>query len=652
MSNIIPYGNWPAVISSELIAANTLRLSEPKFDGGNRYWLESRPQEKGRNTIVRLDKNNQRQDMVPAPMNVRTHAHEYGGGSYCVDEGVIYFTNNDDQCIYRIDNKKEDCAPQQLTLPGRFRYADFSLNRQRGLLLCVCEQHFDHKPAENCVISINIKSEATDTTEHKITVLVSGNDFYSNPQLSPDGQFLSWLTWNHPNMPWDASECWLARVDADGSIGKPIKVAGDGNESVFQPQWSPDNQLFFVSDNTDWWNIYRYDINAQQTTAITTLEAEFATPQWQFGMSCYHFLTPEKLFCCYNRLGQWHLATVDMQLSDQPILSAPLPLLLTTIEGIHCQEGQALFIGASPTHFSSVYEWSDKGLNLLASSGEIDLDEKHIAIAEKITFRNNKNTSVHGFYYPPTHANCCGPADQLPPLIVMCHGGPTASTDTSLNLKIQYWTNRGFAVFDVNYTGSTGYGRHYRQRLYGRWGLDDVDDICSATNYLISKGRVDSEQVAVRGSSAGGYTVLAALTFRDTFKAGASLYGIGDLELLAADTHKFEAHYLDKLIGPYPEEAEVYRNRSPIHHTDQLTCPVIFFQGLEDKVVPPNQARAMVTALREKNIPVALLEFADEGHGFRKSENIKAALDTEYAFYANIFSLAPDGDLPKVPFVE
>lgn len=651
-SNIIPYGNWPAIISSKLIADNTRRLSEPQFDGTDRYWLESRPKERGRTTIVRLDNNNQHQDMVPAPMNVRTQAHEYGGGCYCVDKGVIYFTNNDDQCIYTIDTKNSHHTPHRLTTPGHFHYADLTVDRQRRRLLCIREQHFAHKPAENCIISINLQAGVTDDAENTVTILVSGNDFYSNPRPSPDGQFISWLTWNHPNMPWDASECWLAEVNAEGIIRNPLKMAGDGDESIFQPQWSLDNQLFFISDKTNWWNIYSYNISSQKITAITALDAEFATPQWQFGMSCYGFLTAEKLLCCYSHLGQWYLSIADTKSSGQPLLSAPLSLPFTTIEAISCERQQALFIGASATSLPSVYQWSDKGLRLLASSSELNCDKNHIAIAEKISFRNSENNMVHGFYYPPTHANTRGPADERPPLIVICHGGPTASTQASLNLKIQYWTNRGFAVFDINYTGSSGYGRRYRQRLYGRWGILDVDDICSGTDHLITQGKVDPTRVAVRGSSAGGYTVLAALTFRDTFKAGASLYGIGDLTLLATDTHKFEAHYLDKLVGPYPEDAAIYHDRSPVYHTNQLTCPVIFFQGLEDKVVPPNQARAMVAALQEKKIPVALLEFADEGHGFRKSENIRSALDTEYAFYTKIFLLTPNEDLPKVPFVK
>ena len=645
-----PYGNWPSPISSGMLTRNSNRISEPKLDRNNCYWLESRPAENGRTAVVRQTPDGKQQDITPTHMNVRTRIHEYGGGCYHVYNGTVYFVNDEDQRIYCIKTIQAEHNPIPLTPKGNYRYADIAIDEKRQQLVCVCEIHKDEQEPENCIVAI--KLDGTSTTAFH--VLAFGNDFYSNPRISPDGTYLSWLTWKHPHMPWDNSECWLAEINALGLLQKQYKVAGgvdDGSrkESIFQPQWSPTGDLFFVSDRNDWWNLYRYNATSKTIEPMLDKKAEFACPQWVFGMSTYGFLNSFTLFCSYNENGYWKAIKIDSMTGTL----TPIELPYTSIEAINCNDetDTAIFIGANDHELNAVVTWHNDSSHLITVSAELPINRHELSKPEAINFENSYGDTVYGFYYPPHNAHYeCTDNNTLPPLLVMCHGGPTGATSTALNLKLQYWTNKGFAVVDINYSGSTGYGRTYRNRLQGQWGVLEVDDICAGADYLIHQGLVDPQRIAVRGSSAGGYSVLAALTFRDHFKAGASLYGIGDLTLLAQDTHKFESRYLDGLIGKYPEEKALYEARSPLNHVAKLDCPVIFLQGLEDKVVPPNQAESMVSALLEKNIPVAYVSFKEEGHGFRQAKNIQHALDVEYAFYASIFNLNPADRLPTVPF--
>lgn len=650
----VNYGSWPSPLSSQLLTQGIHRLSEPQLDNGHCYWLESRPEEKGRTVVMCQPATGSAYSVTPDDYSVRTRMHEYGGGAYRVHHNTLFFINDKDQRIYAMPTDGDDngqISPKALTPVGQYRYADLWVDSERQQLICACEIHKDNqKEPENCIVAIKLDGSSTTA----FNVLAFGNDFYSNPRVSPDGRYLSWLTWKHPNMPWDNSECWIAEVNSFGLLHKHRKVAGgsdDGSrsESIFQPQWSPTGELFFVSDRSDWWNLYRYSIEGKTVTPVLKKEAEFATPQWVFGMSTYGFLNSFTVFCCYTTAGQWQAGLIDT-ITQQ---FTPLTLAYTDIEAIACDDenDNAAFIGSTHTTLPEIATWQNGQITTIANSGSLAISADVFSQPEAITFTNSRQQPVHGFFYPAHSATTTGPEGEKPPLIVMCHGGPTGATRTALNLKIQYWTSRGFAVFDINYSGSTGYGRAYRDRLKQQWGVFDVEDICQGANYLAEAGKVDSNKMIVRGSSAGGYTVLAALTFNDTFKAGASLYGIGDLSLLAADTHKFEARYLDQLVGPYPEEKAIYDARSPLHHVDQLHCPVIFLQGLEDKVVPPNQAQAMVTALASKNIPTAYITFAEEGHGFRQAENIQRALDSEYQFYAKLFSLQPAETLPDIDFV-
>ena len=633
-----PYGSWRSEINADLLTAGNVRLSEARLFDGKTYWLESRPAEKGRSVLVEYDPVSGRRDLLPAPLSVRSKAHEYGGGVYTIGNGEVYFVLAGDQRIYRMP--LNGAVPEPVTPEGPYHYADLQLDRRRNRLLCVQEDESDEgREAVARLIAIDL----TPTGDNgEIKVLAEGADFYSNPALSPDGLQLSYLQWHHPDMPWDATELMLAELDEDGAIAKARQVAGGGNESIFQPQWSPAGALFYVSDRNNWWNIYR----AGSDTPLWEIAAEFATPQWVFGMSTYGFLDEQNIFCTYTQHGTWKLARIDLHTGQATTLPHPG----CDFESISCADNRAVFIASGPAEFPSVslYDGENESFSLIASSSAAPVDPSWFSRAESIAFQTH-GREVYGFYYPPCNPAFTAPDGEKPPLIVFGHGGPTGATSAGLNLKVQYWTSRGFAILDVNYSGSTGYGRAYRDRLQDTWGVLDVEDVCAGAEYLVEQGLADPDRLLIKGGSAGGYTVLAALTFHDTFSAGASHYGIGDLTTLAQDTHKFESRYLDKLVGPWPQAESVYRARSPINHIEQLDCPVIFFQGMEDKVVPPNQAETMVSALRERGVPVSYITFEEEGHGFRAASSIKMALDGELEFYSRIFGFPLPVAGPGIP---
>ncbi|HEY8710492.1 MAG TPA: S9 family peptidase, partial [Burkholderiaceae bacterium] len=468
-------------------------------------------------------------------------------------------------------------------------------------------------------------------------VLVGGHDFFSTPRLSPDGRRLAWLSWDHPNMPWDGTELWLADVLPGGGLGPPVKVAGGSTESIFQPGWSPRGELHFVSDRSGWWNLYR--VRAGQVQPLHPMAAEFGQPQWAFGMSTYGFDARGRIVCTYLDAGRSCLALID---ADAGVFE-PIETEYCAIEGLQVGADFAVFIGASETAAAAVVrlDLNSRSLRTLRQSSRATIAPACISIGQPITYPTEGGLQAHAFFYPPTHPAFRGPEGERAPLIVTTHGGPTGSTDASFKWSIQYWTSRGFAVVDVNYGGSSGYGRAYRERLAGLWGVVDVDDAINAARHLIARGDADAERVVIRGASAGGYTTLCALTFRNFFKAGASHYGIGDLEALVRDTHKFESRYLDRLIGPYPQAQALYRARSPIHHTDRLAVPMILFQGAEDKAVPPAQAQAMFDAVDAKGLPVAYLLFEGEQHGFRRAATIRRVLGTELYFYGKVFGFTP-----------
>lgn len=627
-----PYGSWKSPITAGMIVGSTVGLGQVVCDGGDIYWTESRPSEGGRNVICRWAGAGGAVDVTPAGFNVRTRAHEYGGGAYTVCDGTVYFCNDSDQ---RLMVQQPGAAPRALTPEGPWRYADMRVDTGRGRVVAVRETH-DEEASEpaNDIVAI-----ALDGT---VTVLVEGADFYAAPRLSPDGKQLAWLSWDHPDMPWDSCRLWLAALDSAGAPGAPVLVAGGAREAAFQPEWSPDGVLHFVSDWTGWWNLYRWD--GAEAHPLCPMDAEFGLPQWVFGMSTYGFDAQGDIVatCCED--GFWRLGRIAGQ---------KLSLLATPYCGfgsLKVDGDRAVFIAGHPSQPPALValDLAAGGEAVLRRSADAAIDPDYVSRAEAVAYPTSGGREAHAFFYPPVNRDFEGPAGALPPLIVKSHGGPTAQTGAAFEMKIQFWTSRGFAVLDVNYGGSTGYGRAYRRSLDGQWGVIDVDDCEAGARYMAAQGRVDGDKLIITGGSAGGYTTLCALTFRDTFRAGASHYGIGDLSALATDTHKFESRYLDRLVGPWPEAEALYRERSPIHFADRLDCPVIFFQGLDDRVVPPNQAETMVASLREKGTPVAYIPFAGEGHGFRQADNIRRALEGELYFYGRIFGFTPADEIAPV----
>jgi dipeptidyl aminopeptidase/acylaminoacyl peptidase len=622
--NSAPYGSWKSPISAEMVAAGEVGLEQIRIDGEDIYWIERRAQEGGRKVIVRRSKDETVTDVTPAGFNARTRVHEYGGGDYAVLNGRVIFSNFADQRLYI---KEFGSEPRPLTPESALRYADGHIDERRNLLFCVREDHSGGGEAVNSIARVDLNGGNAGR------IIASGNDFYSSPRLSPDGSRLAWLTWNHPNMPWDGTELWVGKLSEDGMVIEKEKIAGGANESIFQPEWSPDGVLYFISDRTGWWNLYRWGEN--QLEPLCPMEAEFGQPHWVFGGSLYGFSSEKQIICSYTENGRDYLATLDTltrELND-------IKLSFTMISQVRVAGDRVVFIGASSTESTSIVSLNlaTKELEVLRRSRETAVDAGYLADPRAVAFPTKGGLIAHGYFYPPRNRDYAAPADEKPPMLVMSHGGPTSSSSASLKYSIQYWTSRGIAVLDVDYGGSSGYGRAYRERLNGQWGVVDVDDCINGARHLAERGEVDANRLAIRGGSAGGYTTLCSLTFRDAFKAGASHYGISDLEALAKDTHKFESRYLDRLIGPYPERRDLYIERSPIHFTERLNCPMILFQGLEDKVVPPNQAEKMVAAVRAKKLPVAYLTFEGEQHGFRKAENISRVLEAELYFYSKVF---------------
>ena len=625
---IAPYGSWKSPITSNLIVEGSVGLSQPLFDGADIYWMEMRPKEAGRNVIIKRSPTGTAIDVNPPPFNARTRVHEYGGGDYLVNKGIVCFSNFSDQRLYR--QEAPEATPQALTAPGEMRYADSCLDQARGRLICVREDHTrKDTEAVNSIVSVNL-----DPGNDHGTVLVEGNDFYSTPRISPDGSQLAWLTWNHPNMPWDGCELWVGEFAEDGTLSSTRWVAGGAAESIFQPEWSPDGVLYFASDRSGWWNLERITVDGG-IERVCQSKAELGMPQWVFAMSAYAFASNETIVCSHVDQGVSTFATIDTSTGRLTPIDCPY----TDIQFLRAANGQAVFRGGSPTDVGAIvkFDLGTRQFETLRKSNDLEVYPRYFSVPRAIEFPTEGGLTAHGFFYPPQNPDYRAPDNEKPPLIVKSHGGPTSAASTALSLSIQYWTSRGFAVLDVNYGGSTGYGRQYRERLNRKWGIVDVDDCVNGARYLAERGEVDGNRLIITGGSAGGYTTLGALTFRKVFKAGASHFGISDLESMARDTHKYESQYLTGLLGPYPARKEIYYDRSPINFPERLSCPVIFFQGLEDKVVPPDQAEKMVDAIRAKGIPVSYVAFAGEQHGFRQAKNIKRALDGELYFYSRVF---------------
>ena len=640
MDSPLPYGSWPTPITSELVVRAAARLGEVAVDGDDVWWSESRPTEGGRSVIVRRSADGTVTDVLPPPWNARTRVHEYGGGAWTVSDGTLWFTELTDQRLYRLD--PGDDTPVAVTpepaVPAGVRHAD--LRVLPDALLAVRETHAEgDRPADVVDEIVRLRADGPE-------VLVTGPDFVSDPRLAPDGVTLSWLQWNHPDMPWDAAQLVVRAADGTEHV-----LAGGPGESVVQPVWGEDLSLWWCSDRTDFWSLYRKRPH-EGPELVVDVGGDIAGPQWVFGQSRFALLADGRVVFAYGRAGADRLAVLD---ADGGVRELDVPF--SVFRYLTAQGTSVVCVAGSPSSEPVVLRVDVDGgePEILRPARDLGLDPAWFSQPEHVTFpTEDRGTGIgvaHALVYPPTNPDVSAPDGDLPPLMVVVHGGPTANAVPVLNVGVQYWTSRGFCVADVDYRGSTGYGRRYRDSLQGRWGILDLDDVVACARHLADRGRVDPARMAIRGGSAGGYTTLAALTMRPgVFTAGASHYGVADLGALAAETHKFESRYLDCLVAPWPSGRAVYDERSPINHVDALDTPLAVFQGEEDAVVPPDQAEAIVAALREKGVPHAYLLFPGEQHGFRKAENIRAALDGELSFYAQVwgFALPPDEHIAPV----
>lgn len=639
---VIRYGAWPSAISAEMLASSAVDLAEPWIDDGAVWWLEERPAEDGRGVIVRGNPWSSPADITPAGFNVRTKVHEYGGGSFAVHGTTVLFSNYDDQRLYRQDLEG---VPKAITpeTRARHRYADGRLTPDGERMICVRERH-EVDGVVNELVALPTDGAA------EPTIVAEGHDFYAAPRISPDGSRVAWISWDLPFMPWDSCELWVATLTAEGSMKGERRVAGaQGDESIWQPGWSPQGELHFVSDHTGWWNLYRERDGLVQ--ALCPLEAEFGWPHWVFGGATYAFLDDGRIACIYGQAGAQHVAVLDPETAE--LIDLDLPYTAIAFPYLASEGAHIVFIAGAPALPSQLVslDFTSRAVEVLRASETVTLDAGTLSISRAIEFPTDGGLTAHAHFYPPANSAVTAPEDERPPLIVMSHGGPTSSRTNALNLEKQFWTSRGFALVDVNYGGSTGYGRAYRERLNGTWGITDTIDCINAARYLAAEGEIDGDRLLITGGSAGGYTTLCALTFHDDFAAGASHFGISDLEPFAqpGGTHKFEARYEHTLVGPYPEAANLYRARSPIHFVDLISTPMLVLQGSEDEVVPPSQAQVMVDALEAKGMPHAYLLFEGEQHGFRRAETIRTATEAELSFYAQILGFEPAGDVPVLP---
>ncbi len=634
---IAPYGSWESPITAAMLTETGVRLMEIRVDGEAVYWLEGRPLEGGRYALV-IHSGGETRDLLPPPWNARTLVHEYGGGSYTVRDGTVFFANYDDQRVYRLEPGGEPVAVTPEPPADRaWRYADLTLTPDGATIVCVRERHDTGGEPSNKLVAFPADGS------RQPEVLAFGRDFYSSPRFSPDGTGLAWVEWDHPNMPWDGTELRVGAY-ADGAVRDVRRVAGDTAESVFQPGWDAAGTLHFVSDRTGWWNLYRWD--GEEAVALAPRSAEFGVPAWLFGFSRYAFLDDGRLVAAYREGGRDHLTVVPGG-DVGPVAGVPGELGQWLVAGL----GTTVWaVGGDADLADSVVaiDVDAGGYQVVRRGSTLELPADLISAAEPIEFPTEGGLTAHAYFYPPRNPDFAAPEGELPPLVVMSHGGPTSATGGELSPAIQFWTSRGVAVVDVDYGGSTGYGREYRERLKGTWGIVDVADCINAARHLAGAGRVDGKRMAIRGGSAGGFTTLNALAFHDVFGAGASYYGVADLAGLAAHTHKFESRYLDGLVGPWPEAKETYQERSAVFHADGISCPVILLQGLEDAVVPPAQAEAMVAALDANGVPHAYLAFPGEQHGFRKAENQVRALEAELWFYGRVFGFAPADEIEPV----
>jgi dipeptidyl aminopeptidase/acylaminoacyl peptidase len=639
-----PFGTWASPITAERRAAAAIPLSDLQMNGGQPFWLEGRPAEQGRYVVMTLGDDGVPVDITGPDLNVRTRVHEYGGGPFIVAGATLIASNFKDQRLYGADLGGASALRGPLT-PADYRYADFAADpRAAGALFAVREDH-SGDAVRNTIVHLDTTAKGPQAG----AVLFERSDFVSSPRPSPDGCHLAFVAWDHPNMPWDTTTLYVAALEGD-TITNLVAVAGGRDESVMEPSWDKDGTLYFLSDRCGWWNLYAWRSGDKDVHAILPMAAEFGSPQWILGQSSFALIGDGRAVARYSERGFESLAVIDLTTGSHRNL--PLPFVTipcVTVAGTGT-DAAAIVIAHFADQAPAVVRvrLADAAVTILRRPAPLDLPPTLISRAQPIEFPTAGGLTAHAFYYPPSNPGFQPPAGERPPLLVKVHGGPTGACSPALDLSIQYWTSRGFAVADVNYGGSTGFGRAYRQRLRGNWGVVDVEDVTAVVAHLVATGMVDPTRVAIRGGSAGGYTTLAALAFTTTFRAGANYFGVCDLLALARETHKFESRYMDSLVAPLPEGLAIYRARSPIDHLEGFTAPLITLQGAEDKVVLPDQSRRIVAALEGRGVPVAYLEFAGEQHGFRQAENIIRAQEAELTFYGRIFGFRPADLLPPL----
>jgi dipeptidyl aminopeptidase/acylaminoacyl peptidase len=641
VATVAPYGSWPSPLTIDLVASEGgVSFGYVDISEAGVYWTEGRPQEQGRTALVFCPHGGAPADVVPSDFNVRTRVHEYGGGAWFRDGDVVYCSNFEDSRLYRID--APGAAPKPITPeppePHALRYADGRAFGDGRLIVCVRELHGEGEPVNELVV---LPADGS----AKPRVISSGRDFYAAPRPSPDGTRLAWLAWDHPHMPFECTDLCVADLAPDGSLSNDRRVAGSADESIFQPEWNADGHLYFVSDRTGWSNLYVE--RSGEARALTNEEAELGFPQWVFDLKRYAFLADGRIACLFTRSAIEGLELLDPKSGRLERVDLPYTQFYSSLRS---DGNRLVFPASSPTEPSRIMtlDVDARTTQILRHSTELELDSRFISLAEAVRFEGADGLESHGFYYAPRHPEHEGPSDELPPLVVFVHGGPTSHVSNALDLQIQLFTSRGLAVVDLNYGGSTGYGRAYRDRLRGRWGEVDVEDSAAAARYLSSRGDVDPGRIEITGGSAGGYTTLLALAVRDEFTSGTSYYGVADLVTFHAETHKFESHYDDYLVGPWPEAIDVYRERSPVTHADSIAQPLLLLQGLDDKVVPPSQSEVIVDALARREIPHAYIAFEGEGHGFRKAENVKRALEAHLSFLGQVAGFEPADDIEPI----